>query len=102
MLPTAMRAFRKRDVAFTMQILATVPGRLVSFSGREELVKYFKAIAVSLVVAVLVMLAEGVLRLRDIPVRAGDETQALVRMWPALTAAIGAFAVSLKLFKPDG
>lgn len=62
--------------------------------------KYFKAIAVSLIVALLVLLAEGVLMLRDIPVRAGEETKALVKMWPALTAAIGAFGISLKLFKP--
>lgn len=61
---------------------------------------YFKAVAVSLIVAVLVMLAEAVLMLRDIPFRAGEETQAFVRMWPALTAGIGAFAVGLKLFKP--
>ena len=62
--------------------------------------KYFKAIAVSLIVAVLVLFTDGVLLLRDIPVRAGEEKQALVRLWPALTAAIGAFAISLKLFKP--
>ena len=62
--------------------------------------KYWKAIAVSLVVALLVLLTEGILLLRDIPVRAGEESQALVRMWPALTAAIGAFFIGLKLFKP--
>ena len=45
--------------------------------------KYFKAFTVSLVVALLVLLAEAVLMLRDIPVRAGEETQALVRLWPA-------------------
>ena len=61
---------------------------------------YFKAIAVSLIVALLVLFAESVLMLRDVPVRAGEETQALVKMWPALTAAISAFGISLKLFKP--
>jgi hypothetical protein len=63
-------------------------------------VKHFTAIAVSLVVALLVLLAEGVLMLRDIPVRVGEETQALVRIWLALTAAIGAFAIGLQSFKP--
>ena len=62
--------------------------------------KYWKAIAVSLVVALLVLLTEGILLLRDIPVHAGEESQALVRMWPALTAPIGAFLIGLKLFKP--
>lgn len=62
--------------------------------------KYWKAIAVSLVVALLVLLTQGVLLLRDIPVRSGEESQALLRMWPALTAGIGAFFTGLRLFKP--
>jgi hypothetical protein len=64
------------------------------------LVKYLKAIAVSIVVALLVLFTEVVFRLPDIPVRAGEETQALVRMWPALIAALVAFVTGLRLFKP--
>lgn len=85
-----------------MQIVATASNVVLYSSVRrkERFVKYFKAIAVSLIVALLVLLTESVLMRRDIPVRAGEETQALVKMWPALTAAIGAFGISLKLFTP--
>ena len=62
--------------------------------------KYVKAIAVSLIAALMVLFTEVVFRLPDIPVRAGEETQALVRMWPAFIAAIGAFVTTLTMFKP--
>ena len=62
--------------------------------------KYFKAIAVGIIVGLMVLFTEIVFRLPDIPVRAGEETQALIRMWPAFIAAAGAFVTGLKMFKP--
>ena len=41
--------------------------------------KYLKAIAVSIIVALLVLFTEVVFRLPDIPVRVGEEMQALVQ-----------------------
>ena len=60
-----------------------------------------RAFLLSLALGVIAGAARAALMLKDIPVRAGEETAALARMWPAWLWGVSLFVLSVRALWPD-